>query len=235
MKKIEFDKREGYKKIEVIEGYNKWACTYDEDHNPLIAIEEGPTLELIGDVKGKRVLDIGCGTGRYCLHLAKKGAKVVGIDSSPKMLEYAQRKVTPDCQFELHLGKIEEIDFPSKHFDIVVSALTLSHISKLEPVIKKTSRILKSKGRLIISDFHPLWPASGHDYTEFIDETGQEYRIPEYTHPFEEYSSLLRKFGLNVKDTKEPKIDDELIERFPILKDYKGIPLAMILKAVKNN
>jgi len=235
MKKIEFDKREGYKKVEVIEGYNKWACTYDEDHNPLIAIEEGPTLELIGDVKGKRVLDIGCGTGRYCLHLAKKGAKVVGVDSSPKMLEHAQRKITPDCQFELHLGKIEEIDFPSKHFDIVVSALTLSHIPKLEPVIKKTSRILKSKGRLIMSDFHPWWPDSGHDYTEFIDETGQEYRIPEYTHSFGEYSSLLRKFGLIIKDIKEPKINDELIERFPVLKGYKGIPLAMILKAVKNN
>jgi malonyl-CoA O-methyltransferase len=235
MKKIEFDKREGYKKVEVIEGYNKWACIYDRNPNPLIAIEEGPTLELIGDVKGKRVLDIGCGTGRYCLHLAKKGAKVVGIDSSPKMLEYAQRKITPDCQFELHLGTIEDVKFPNRYFDTVVSALTLGHIPELEPVAQEISRVIKPKGKLVISDFHPLWPASGHDYTEFIDETGQEYRIPEYTHSFEEYSSLLRKFGLNVKDIKEPKINDELIERFPVLKGYKGIPLAMILKAVKNN
>jgi ubiquinone/menaquinone biosynthesis C-methylase UbiE len=227
------DKREGYKKVETVEGYNRWAPTYDRERNPLIALEEDMTLNLIGDVENQRALDIGCGTGRYCELLAKRGAKVVGIDSSPKMLEYAKRKITPNCQFELHLGKIEDTRFPSSHFSIVVSALTLSHIPKLEPLIKEVSRIIKNRGRLVVSDIHPYWPASGHDYAEFFDGTGQEYRIPEYTHLFEEYWNLFRKFRLDIEDVKEPKIDDELIENFPRLKEYKGIPLALILKARK--
>jgi len=90
------DEREGYKRIEVAGVYDIWAPTYDEERNPLIALEENVTLDLIGDVRNQRVLDVGCGTGRYCELLAKRGAKVVGIDSSAKMLEYAKRKITPN-------------------------------------------------------------------------------------------------------------------------------------------
>ena len=50
------DDRPGYKSIDVIEGYNKWAATYDHQLNPLITLEESVTLELIGDVRGQQVL-----------------------------------------------------------------------------------------------------------------------------------------------------------------------------------
>ena len=51
MAKLGPDKREGYKKVEIVEGYNIWAPTYDEERNPLIALEEAMTLDLIGDVR----------------------------------------------------------------------------------------------------------------------------------------------------------------------------------------
>jgi ubiquinone/menaquinone biosynthesis C-methylase UbiE len=231
MAKLGPDKREGYKKVEILEGYNRWAPTYDEAHNPLIALEEDITLDFIGDVKNQKVLDIGCGTGRYCELLAKRGAKVVGLDPSPRMLEYAKKKITTDLKFELCLGRIEDAEFPTNHFNIVVSALTLGHIPELEPVIKKISRIIKSRGRLIVSDIHPYWPISGHNYTEFFDRSGQEYRIAEYAHLLEEYWNLLKIFKFGIEGVREPKIDDKLIECFPELKEWKGIPLALILKA----
>jgi 2-polyprenyl-3-methyl-5-hydroxy-6-metoxy-1,4-benzoquinol methylase len=230
------DKREGYKEVETVEGYDKWAPTYDEQRNPLIAIEEKITLNFIGNVKNQKVLDIGCGTGRYCKLLADRGAKVVGIDPSARMLEYAKRKITHDCKFELRLERIEDAEFPTGHFNVVVCALTLGHIPELEPVIKKLSHTIKSRGRLIISDIHPYWPISGHDYAEFFDKSGQEYRIPEYAHLVEEYWNLLRRFKFYIGDIKEPKIDDRLIEafpEFPELKEWKGVPLALILKAIK--
>ena len=233
MGKLGPDEREGYERVETVEGYNKWAPTYDEERNPLIALEEDITLGFIGDVKHQRVLDVGCGTGRYCQLLARKGANVVGIDPSPRMLEYAKRKITPNCRFALHLGKIEDTEFPSAHFNVVVSALTLGHIPELEPVIKKVSRIITSRGRVIVSDIHPYWPISGHDYAEFFDGSGQEYRIPEYAHLFEEYWNTFRRFRFSIEGVKEPKIDDRLIERFPGLKEWKGVPLALILKARK--
>jgi ubiquinone/menaquinone biosynthesis C-methylase UbiE len=232
MVKPESDK-EAYRKVEVVEGYDIWAPTYDEEHNPLIAVEENITLDLIGDVRNQRVLDVGCGTGRYCELLTKRGAKVVGIDPSSKMLEYARIKVTPNCRFELRLGRIEDASFPSNHFDIVVSALTVGHIVQLEPIIREVSRIIRSKGRLIVSDMHPYWFVSGFDYVKFLDGSGQEYRIPEYAHLFEEYWDLFRKYKFSVQDVKEPRIDDKLLERFPNLIKYKDMPLALILKARK--
>jgi ubiquinone/menaquinone biosynthesis C-methylase UbiE len=227
------DEREGYKRVEVVDGYDIWAPTYDGERNPLIALEENETLDLIGDVRNQRVLDVGCGTGRYCELLAKRGANVVGIDPSAKMLEYAKRKITPNCRFELRLGRVEDANFPSNHFNVVVSALTIGHIIELEPVIREVSHVIKSRGRLIVSDIHPYWSVSGHDYAEFFDGSGQEYRIPEYAHLFEEYWNLFRKFKFSVEDVKEPLIDDKLIERFPGLIKYKGMPLAFILKARK--
>jgi len=201
--------------------------------NPLIVIEKDLTLNLIGNVKNQKVLDVGCGTGRYCELLAKRGAKVVGIDPSQKMLEYAKRKITVDCRFELLCGRIEDMELPSNHFNVVVSALTFGHISQLDRVIMKVSRIIKKEGRLIVSDIHPYWPISGHDYAEFFDEKGQEYRIPEYAHLLEEYWALFRKCGLSLEDVKEPRVDDRIIKIFPNLQEYEGVPLAMILKARK--
>jgi SAM-dependent methyltransferase len=233
MVKVGPDKREEYRKVKVIEGYDIWAATYDAEHNPLIALEENVTLDLIGDVRNQLVLDVGCGTGRYCELLTKRGARVVGIDPSSKMLEHARRKITPSCRFRLLLGSIEDVSFPRCHFDLIVSALTVGHILELEPTIEAVGRIIKSKGRLIISDMHPYWFVSGFDYVKFFDGQGQEYRIPEYAHLFEEYWNLFRKFKFSVEDVEEPRIDDKLIERFPNLIKYKGMPLALILKARK--
>ena len=233
MTKVDPEESEGFEKVEVVEGYDIWAPTYDGEHNPLIASEECITLDLIGDVKNQRVLDVGCGTGRYCELLAKRGAKIVGIDPSPRMLERAKGKITPDCKFELRLGKIEDAEFPDNHFDLVVSALTVGHIPCLEPVMRNVSRIIKSGGRLIVSDMHPYWFISGFDYVKFFDSNGKEYRIPEYAHLLEEYWDLFRKFKFNLKDVREPKIDDKLLEHLSNLIRYRGRPLALILKAVK--
>lgn len=227
------DEREGYEKVDVVQGYDIWAPTYDGEQNPLIALEENITLDLIGDVRNQRVLDVGCGTGRYCELLTKRGAKVVGIDPSSKMLECAKGKITSDCKFELRLGRIEDADFPDNHFNLVVSALTVGHVLELKPVIREVSHIIKSRGRLIVSDMHPYWFVSGFDYVKFFDGSGKEYRIPEYAHLLEEYWELFREFKFSVEDVKEPRIDDKLLERFPNLIRYRGRPLTLILKARK--
>ena len=233
MAKLGPDDRPGYKNVEVIQGYNQWASTYEREPNPLVMLEEKVTLELIGDVQGQRILDLGCGTGRYCVLLAGRGATVVGLDPSLGMLEQAERKVTTACFFELHHGTMEKTDFPNEHFDLVVSALTLSHLPELEPTLREAVRVLKSGGCMVISDIHPYWPVSGHNYTEFFDETGQEYRIPEYPHLVEEYWHLFNRLSMRLEDIREPKIDNWLIRHFPSLQDYHGIPLAIVLKARK--
>jgi malonyl-CoA O-methyltransferase len=233
MAKLGPDDRPGSKNVEVVEGYDKWASTYEREPNPLVMLEERVTLELIGDVQGKRVLDLGCGTGRYCALLAERGGTVIGLDPSLGMLDQARRKVTTRRHFELHHGIIETTSFPDEHFDLVISALTLGHLPELEPTLREAVRVLKTGSWMVISDIHPYWPVSGHNYTEFFDDTGQEYRIPEYPHLVEEYWHLFSKLSMCLEDIREPKIDNWLARHFPSLQDYQEIPLAIVFKARK--
>jgi hypothetical protein len=80
---------------------------------------------------------------------------------------------------------------------------------------------------------HPYWFVSGFDYVQFADKNGQKYRIPEYAHLFEEYWSLFRKFRFSLENIRETRIDHKLLKSFPNLIRYKGMPLALILKAIK--
>ena len=227
------DDRPGFKNVEVVAGYDRWAATYEGEPNPLIRLEEPLTLALIGEVQGQRALDVGCGTGRYCALLAQRGATVSGVDPSQGMLEQARRKIGGGRRFEVYQGTLEEAGFADEEFDLVVSALALSHLPALEPTLREAARVLKPGGRMVISDIHPFWPVSGHDYVEFFDPTGQEYRIAQHPHLIEEYWRVFGRLGLRVEDIREPRIEGRLVEEFPSLREYEGVPLALILKARK--
>lgn len=227
------DEQREYRHVDITEGYDMWASRYDETPNPLMVIEEKAVAPFISDVTGKRAVDIGCGTGRYCVLLARRGAHVVGIDSSPGMLEQARQKIAPDCRFDVRCGTAETLDFPDEHFDLAVSAFTVGHLLTLEPVFTEAARVLKSGGQIVISDFHPYWVVSGHNYSEFFDKTGQQYRIPVYPHLIEEYWSIFKKVGLCLDDILEPTMSDSVLEKVPFAKHLKGIPMIVVFNLHK--
>src|SRR5437660_845136 len=75
------------------DGYAAWASCYEDDGNPLIPLEAPAMAALFGPVAGRRVLDLGCGTGRHTLALARAGARVTALDQSPEMMAIARRKL----------------------------------------------------------------------------------------------------------------------------------------------
>src|SRR5262245_53664676 len=87
-------------------GYDRWATVYDHDGNPLQALEEPRVWALLGEVRGLRVLDLGCGTGRHAIPLAAAGAHVTALDFSDGMLAVARDKPGADAvrfiQHDLH-------------------------------------------------------------------------------------------------------------------------------------
>ena len=108
---------------------------------------------------GKRVLDVGCGTGGVSLACAARGAHVVAIDSNAGMLEIARAKPVPRGQggdiewIELGLAEVED-QFGEAHFDAIVSCLVFSELSPDERVYAldmARSRLVPG-GRLVIAD-----------------------------------------------------------------------------------
>jgi SAM-dependent methyltransferase len=143
-----------------LKGYEKLAERYAAmiDTKPHNAYYERPaTLSLLPKVRGKRVLDAGCGPGAYAQILSRRGAKVVGVDVSPKMLRLARVRVGD--KVELHLADLTRpMKFLSnKSFDIVISPLVIPYIHNLKRLFKEFYRVLKSPGVLVFSDGHPFW------------------------------------------------------------------------------
>ena len=142
-----------------LEAYEKLAEAYaaQVDTKPHNAYLDRPaTLSLLPEVRGKRVLDAGCGPGAYTEILLNLGAEIVGIDVSPAMIRLARERVGTRAEFhEADLGK--PLSFlPDSSFDIVVSPLVLSHIENLRQPFGEFYRVLRSPGTLVFSGGHPF-------------------------------------------------------------------------------
>lgn len=119
-------------------------------------------FQLLRDLRGKKVLDVGCGDGSNSILLAHHGARVVGIDISEQSIAIARRRaelegVADRVQFEC--GPIELARFPESHFDVVWGDGVLHHvIPELELVLSKVVQWAKPAGTMIFSEPVSLHP-----------------------------------------------------------------------------
>jgi 2-polyprenyl-3-methyl-5-hydroxy-6-metoxy-1,4-benzoquinol methylase len=121
-------------------------------------VEVPAMLDLIGDIKGKRVLDAGCGHGYYSLLLAKKGAIVTGIDISEKNIELAKKNASNtsvNCQF-LVCDMQDLSIFDSDTFDLVTSSIVVGYLDDLKKAFLEVFRVLKPQGIFSFSENHPM-------------------------------------------------------------------------------
>ncbi len=101
----------------------------------------------------KYILDVGTGTGRFAIHLAKNGIDVVAIDSSKEMVEIAQKKAQQEgCQHRIQfiVSDIEHLPLKDKSFDGVCSIFVLIHLACRDYAVSELSRVLKPSGILVL-------------------------------------------------------------------------------------
>ena len=116
-------------------------------------LEMPTTLKLLGSIKGKRILDLGCGPGLYASVLKQRGAIVKGIDASEELIKIAREEVKG---VEFILGDAEKLPYRNNEFDIVLSALVLGHFDKWNKVLSEIRRVLKKNGVLVFSIHNPV-------------------------------------------------------------------------------
>lgn len=105
-------------------------------------------LETFGDLSGRRVLDAGCGKGRFAKILLERnpGAEIWGLDISPEMLKYVAEGI------HTQVGSLTELPFPAEHFDCVYATESLEHAVEIPRAVGELCRVLKPGGRLVIID-----------------------------------------------------------------------------------
>ncbi|KEK23705.1 class I SAM-dependent methyltransferase [Bacillus gaemokensis] len=110
-------------------------------------------LQNIIDIKGKNVIDIGCGGGIYTKELALMGANnVVGFDFSKEMLQAAKENCNTFKNISFIHGDAHHTTFANETFDIVISRAVIHHLQDTPKFLKEASRILKKNGLLILQD-----------------------------------------------------------------------------------
>ncbi len=202
-------------KLNIQSGYDQWAATYSLEKNPIKSASDEIILKILPPLHGKRVVDAGCGSGYFCERAEKEGAKeIVGIDFSSKMVEQAS-KICKRTKFQVN--DIRAVELEESSVDVIICALVLGHLEKIDLTISKFSKALVKEGILIISDFHPFLSLKGQQRTF---RRGKElFEVPHYTHLLNEYINLLTQSGFAIVQMDEPF--------------WNGNPMIFVLKLKK--
>lgn len=112
-------------------------------------------VACLGDVKGRRILDLGCGTGWFSIILAKRGAYVHGIDISAKGIDVAERRAEINGvadRVSFSVMSIYDLSFEKEYFDEVIGLSVLHHVNEKKILCNELKRILKPGGRCVFNE-----------------------------------------------------------------------------------
>lgn len=119
------------------------------------ALEDRLLYKLLGDVSGRRVLEIGCGEGEFAVNLQRRGAIVIAADPSWSMLAAAQEHArNANCPIDLVQAKGEQIPFESSSFDVVLAKTVLCFVGDGQPFVSEMARVLRPGGRFVIGELN---------------------------------------------------------------------------------
>jgi ubiquinone/menaquinone biosynthesis C-methylase UbiE len=148
-------------------------------------------FKLLGSIKNKRIIEIGCGNGYLSRRLAKRGGKVTAIDLSSKFIKLAvgRERIKPLGVVYLVRDAAYLSGLKNNYFDIAVVDMSLMDIANVERAIKEIAKVLKPKGVFIFSITHPI--NSDWDWT--ILKVKGKKRFGKFVYRY------LRPFGGQVK------------------------------------
>ena len=139
--------------------HDEWGMSLAPDDVPVVESFEACTapenryiMSKLGDVRGLRVLDLGCGAGEAAVYFAMKGAQVTATDISAGMLRLTERVARRyGVRVECVQQNSDQLNFPDNSFDVVYAANLLHHVD-LENCLDAACRILKPGGRFVSWD-----------------------------------------------------------------------------------
>jgi SAM-dependent methyltransferase len=210
------------------------------------------SFHLLGDVRGKTVLEYGCGDGANTLILARRGAEVKALDISPELIEVARRRLAVNGSYprvEFTVGSAHDVPLPDESVDVVFGIAILHHLD-LRLSAAEVKRVLRPGGRAIFQepvrnsktvrtlrsfvpykspDLSPFErPLTDGELTEYASGFSS-YRVRAFLLPSTSLVNLLppvrRRFSRNCY-----RWDAALLKRFPALAFYSTVRVVEMIK-----
>ncbi len=155
------------------ESWNRSAVAYQSQREPKpTEIQYGTDLpndtelRLVPNLRDKRVLDLGCGTGANAVVMAQSGAKVIGIDLSQSMLELAQQQAaSAKVKVELRQGDIAELAWlRAESIEFALCVEVLAEVPDLDRTLRQIHRVLQPASTFVFTHAHPAGLSCRNDY-----------------------------------------------------------------------
>ena len=127
-------------------------------------------LNVLGEVEGKDILELGCGAAQWSIALARRGARIVALDNSERQLENA-RRLRGDLEFPLVHASAEEVPLASASFDVVFCDHGAMSFADPHRTVPEAARLLRPGGLLAFSMSSPLLHVCLNKTTDQIDES----------------------------------------------------------------
>lgn len=215
---------------DTLRGYDRWAASYDNETNPLIAATSWVLDHSQLSCADCDVLELGCGTGRNVERVIGEGARsYTGVDGSHGMLSVAtQRFRDPRVSFVAH--DLLTAWTPPRTFDLAFVVLVLEHLPTLDGLVFSLARAVRPGGRLRIVDLHPERIATG-SIAHFREGT-TEVHFASVAHPVHTIYSALEAVGFEVV-RRDWIAGDAMIGGVPSLAKHRGRKLVLDIKATK--
>lgn len=210
------------------EAYRLWAENYPPyAHNLLMEVEEQAMQELLPPVRGKRVLDLACGTGRYARLLQERGAHVIALDFSFEMLIHTQAHLAR-TQADMRMLPLRDACA-----DVIVCGLAVGHLANLQDGVREIARVLAAQGTFVYSDFH----AAARDWKRTFQANHKTYAVKHFAHDEQAQRAALREAGLSVETLQTVHISHEVARtdaRAEYFRTQWGdAPVALVVRARK--
>ena len=152
------------------EGWQRTAREYDEFTLPATRQAFAPLLDSVGELRGRRVLEVASGTGHLAADAAARGAEVVGVDVAPNMVELARRRV-PGARF--HEGPAEALPLPDAQCDVALCCFGLLHFAEPDRAFAEMARVLKPGGTLAFTVWYG--PDQGGEFLGLVFKAYQSH------------------------------------------------------------
>lgn len=166
--------------------FENYASKYDEESFTHGTMGECDFIEEeVNHLKSSKILDIGCGTGRHSIELAKRGYSVTGVDLSESQLRRAKDKAKEQGQeVEFQLRDARNLNF-AHEFDLVImlceGAFPLMETDEMNfRILENAARSLNSEGKLIFTTLNGLFPLF-HSVKEFVNSGAEKGASSETT------------------------------------------------------